>query len=115
MNLKRQSGGNSALIATVAIIWGCATAMMAVCIPMIDMTDDAIILPIFIILGASISTVVAWRSGSRQKGEIDELTNNFRTIQERVIDLETICSAQELEINKKFEQLEPTDQHRSRS
>lgn len=112
MNMKHQSVGNGAKIATTAIIWGFATGMMAICIPMIDMTDFAVILPLAVVLGSSGSTVAVWRSGNRQRGEITELTNKFRVIQERIVDLETICSAQELEIGKKFEELEPKDRHR---
>ena len=115
--MKRQSAGNGPRLATTAIIWGFATAMMAICIPMIGMTIDmtrlAIILPLAVVLGASGSTVIVWRSRDEQRREIDELTNQFRLIQERVIDLETICSTQELDIGKKFEQLEPKDRHRS--
>ena len=112
MNMKRQSVGNGARIATTAIIWGFATGMMAICIPIIDMTNDAVILPLAVVLGTSISTVAVWRNGNRQSGEIDELTNKFRVIQERITDLETICSARELEFGRKFEELEPKDRHR---
>lgn len=113
MNIKRQSAGNGAKIPTTAIIWGFATGMMAICIPIIDMTEDAIILPLAIVLGATGCTIAVWLSGTRQRGEIDELTDKFRVIQERVTDLETICSVQELELSKKFEQLKPKDRHRS--
>ena len=113
MNLKRQSAGNGARIATTAIIWGFATGMIAICIPIIDITDDAIILPLAVVLGTTGSTVVVWLSGGHYRRKIDELSNKLQVIQERVIDLETIRSTQELEIEKKFKELEPKDKHHS--
>lgn len=113
MNLKRQSAGNGARIATTAIIWGFATGMIAICIPIIDITDDAIILPLAVVLGTSGSTVAVWLSGGHYRHKIDDLSNKFQVLQERIMDLETICSTQELEIGRKFEQLEPKDRHHS--
>ncbi|TVQ44665.1 MAG: hypothetical protein EA365_09715 [Gloeocapsa sp. DLM2.Bin57] len=47
-------------IATTAIIWGFGTGMLAITIPIISMTDSGIILPLAVIIGSTVSTVVVW-------------------------------------------------------
>ena len=111
--MKRQSAGYGAKIATTAIIWGFATGMMAICIPIIRMTKSSVALPITVVLGTTVSTVAVWLSGGQQTQKIDELINKCRVIEERLTDLETICNTQEFESRKKFEELEPKDRHRS--
>ena len=47
-------------IGTTAIIWGFSTGMLAICIPLVSMTKSGVILPLAVILGATVSTVVVW-------------------------------------------------------
>ena len=47
-------------IGTTAIIWGFSTGMLAICIPLVSMTKSGIVLPLAVILGATVSTVVVW-------------------------------------------------------
>ncbi|MDF5719217.1 MAG: hypothetical protein PUP91_01735 [Rhizonema sp. PD37] len=103
--MKRQSEGYGPKIATTAIIWGLATAMLAICIPLVTSTGSGVILPLAVILGASGGTVVVWRTKSHRNGEIFELMNNVSELRQRVVDLETICSSDDFEIQKKLKQL----------
>jgi hypothetical protein len=57
-------------IGTTAIIWGFATGMLAICIPLVSMTESGIILPLAVILGATGSTVVVWLSSGQQPRKI---------------------------------------------
>jgi flagellar motor switch protein FliM len=52
--------GNGIKIGTTAIIWGFSTGMLAICIPLISLTHSNIALPLAVILGATISTIVVW-------------------------------------------------------
>ncbi|MEL7035816.1 MAG: hypothetical protein AAFO04_09400 [Cyanobacteria bacterium J06592_8] len=61
-------------IGSTAIIWGFSTGMLAICIPLVSMTESGVILPLAVVIGATISTVVVWLS-SPQVIE-DEKKNN---------------------------------------
>ena len=49
-------------IGSTAIIWGFSTGMLAICIPLVSMTESGVILPLAVVIGATISTVVVWLS-----------------------------------------------------
>lgn len=49
-------------IGSTAIIWSFSTGMLAICIPLVSMTESGVILPLTVVLGATISTVVVWLS-----------------------------------------------------
>ncbi len=107
--MARQSEGTGPKIATTAIIWGFATGMLAICIPIVGMTQSGVILPIAVILGASVGTVVVWQSSSRRSRTISELTNNIQLLNERIVHLEAICSSGESDVQNRLKQLELRD------
>ena len=59
-------------IGSTAIIWGFSTGMLAICIPLISMTESGIILPLAVVVGATLSTVVVWVSSPRQSQKVAE-------------------------------------------
>lgn len=101
--MKNIAEKNGTKIAATAIIWGFTTGIMAISIPLVSISRSGIILPITVIFGASKSTTTIWRS-SNQKAS--ELSNNFQQIEQRLRDLETICSGEQLDITNKFKQLD---------
>ncbi len=58
--MARQGGK----IGSTAIIWSLATGMMAISIPLVNMTHSGVILPVAIVLAASFSTIAVWLSGN---------------------------------------------------
>jgi hypothetical protein len=52
--------GNGVKIGATAIIWGFATGMLAICIPLVNITDSGIVLPLAVIIGATGSTLSVW-------------------------------------------------------
>ena len=60
-NLMARQGSK---IGSTAIIWSLATGMMAISIPLVNMTQSGIILPVAIVLAASFSTIAVWLSGN---------------------------------------------------
>ncbi|MGK7945554.1 MAG: hypothetical protein AB4058_13890 [Microcystaceae cyanobacterium] len=58
--MSEKSSGYGIKIGTTAIIWGFSTGMFAICIPLVPLTHSGIILPLAIIVGATVSTVVVW-------------------------------------------------------
>jgi hypothetical protein len=96
-------------IATTAIIWGFATGMLAICIPLVAITESGPILPLAVILGASGGTLAVWHSAERESAKFSQLKSTVKQLNERVITLEAICSSNELEIQRRFQELEPKD------
>jgi hypothetical protein len=101
--MESQSLGKGALIGITAIIWAFATGMLAICIPLVSMTGSGLILPLAVILGAGVGTVVAWLSPIQQLRKISELTNTIQALEQRVINLETMGRRDELELQQKLE------------
>jgi hypothetical protein len=63
-------------IGSTAIIWGFSTGMLAICIPLISMTESGVILPLSVIIGATISTVVVWLSSSQSSSKVLDKESN---------------------------------------
>ena len=70
--MASQTLGKGSKIGATAIIWGFATGMLAICIPLVSMTESGIILPMAVILGATASSVVVWLSSGQQLRKIAE-------------------------------------------
>ena len=107
--MARQPEGTGPKIATTAIIWGFATGMLSICIPIVGMTQSGVILPLAVVLGASVATVVVWRSSSKRSRTISDLTNSVQHLNERIVTLEAICSSGESDIENRLKQLELRD------
>ncbi|ELR97589.1 hypothetical protein [Gloeocapsa sp. PCC 73106] len=83
--MNNQSMGNGALIGMTAIIWAFATGMLAICIPLVSMTKSGLILPLTVITGSTIATVVVWMSNFNRLS----LRNTIKSLEERINNLET--------------------------
>ena len=92
--MKNNNNNYGAKIAATSIIWGFATGMMALCIPIISISKSDITLPLAVVIGTTIVTVSIWQSGSQKEINSSE---NFQQIEERVRDLETIASSDKLD------------------
>jgi hypothetical protein len=99
--MKHNTEGYGAKVATTAIIWAFATAMLAICIPLVGVTQSGSILPLTLILGVTGITAVVWRTNSTGDGNISELKNNVAELQQRIVDLEAICSSDDRFLNEK--------------
>ena len=94
-------------IRTTAIIWGFSTAMLGICVPLTAIAQSGVILPLAVIFIAGGSTVSVWRSDRKSDShKITASPDRLSAIEARIIDLETICSSQEFERERKFKQLE---------
>ena len=106
--MARKSEKGSRFAAT-SIIWGFATVMLAICIPLVQNNGSATILPLAVILGASVSTVAVCRGSDNQSRNSPLLTNSIKELEHRMSNLEIICSSQELDLQSKIKQLESRD------
>ena len=96
-------------VAATSKIWAFATGMLAICIPLTAVTRSGAILPIVVISGATVGTVAVWRRSDNQSRNSPLLTNSIKELEQRVANLEIICSSQELDLQNKIKQLESRD------
>ncbi len=84
--MERKTANNGAKVGATAIIWSLATGIMALCIPLVKISQGGVMLPLAVIVGVSISTVAIWLSGN-QKANIS--SKEIQQIEQRIRDLET--------------------------
>jgi hypothetical protein len=96
--VERHSGGRGAKIAATAIIWPCAVAMLAICIPIVKVVKSEFV-PLAVILGASGSTALVWFSpaiaSGKQENEWDgssEIVNPEQMTLVKTLDSEDVSS-----------------------
>lgn len=85
-------------------IWGFATVMLVICIPLGFVTGGGVI-ALAAIAGATIATIFVWRSPDR---EDDSLTNSIKNLERRIADLETICT-QEIDVSRRIRRWDTED------
>lgn len=73
-------------------IWGYATMIFLVSLPWSAFTSSDVI-PVAAIAGATVATIVVWRSPDR---EDNSLTDSIKNLERRVSDLETICTQEDV-------------------
>lgn len=72
-------------VAAIAIIWGTATGMLALCIPMLAIVRSAIVLPFVVVIMAGLATMTIWRNSHAQ------VLTHWQ-LEDRVQNLEAICT-----------------------
>jgi len=90
--MGRKSSKRNPKVRATATIWGVATGMLAICIPLVPITGGGIILPLLVILGAGGGTVAVWLSSQQSEKEALRLAQQVEILEERIITLETICT-----------------------
>ena len=96
-------------LATTLGVWIIATGMLALCIPLLTITKSGIIFPLTVVSGASIVAITVWRSSNLQTINSIALSNSMKELEQRVTNLEVICSNEELSFQYKLKQLESKD------
>ncbi len=86
----RQTQGAGFKLAATAIIWGFATGMLGICIPLVSMTDSGFILPLAVIIGASFTTAVVWLSFNRVSSHSVDLSDSIEALKEQEATLDTM-------------------------
>ena len=104
--MAHQTEGQVSKVFATAIIWAFATGMLGICVPLVRMTNSGVLLPLIAILGASGSTLMVWRPVQRRTQTLPEQIANLQTLEQRVKNLETICSSPEFDLQKSLKQVE---------
>ncbi|MEQ9355399.1 MAG: hypothetical protein RIG63_08505 [Coleofasciculus chthonoplastes F3-SA18-01] len=105
----RQTQGAGFKLAATAIIWGFATGMLGICIPLVSMTDSGVILPLAVIIGASFTTTVIWLSFNRVSINTVELSDNIESLKEQEATLDTMDNNEKFDDQNRIKLLEPRD------
>ncbi|GAA6622605.1 hypothetical protein [Scytonema sp. NUACC26] len=98
-----------ARVAATTRIWGISVAMLALCIPLTAITRSSI-LPLATITGAAVGTVAVWRSDDRKYKKNNYLPQDkMELLEQRIADLETIVSSDEIDLQRKIKQIDSRD------
>lgn len=90
-------------------IWVITVAILGVCVPLSAITRSGAILPLVAIGGAAVGTVAVWRS-DEQKSKTNYLQQQqIELLEERLANLETIVSSDDLNLQMKIKQIEARD------
>jgi hypothetical protein len=96
-------------IAATSKIWGFATGMLAICIPLTAVAKGNPILPLAVITGAAVGTTAIWQSSNKKSHNGSLSQNNLEALEERIANLETIIGTEEINLQRKLKQLDSTD------
>lgn len=88
-------------------IWAFATGMLGICIPLSATSNSGAILPLAVVVSAATGTAVVWRSDRKTDTEIEQ--HQMLQIRERLTNLETIVSREDLDLQLKLKHLESRD------
>jgi hypothetical protein len=88
-------------VAATAAIWGISVGLLGVCVPLIALTNSGVLLPLLVLVGASVSTSAIWLSSrSPQPAKQRKLAQTVVTLEERVTNLEAICSSVDWDLSQ---------------
>lgn len=98
LDSEKRDGVRSHLITK---IWGCATGMLGISIPLVAVTHSGAAIPIAVIVGAAVGTVAIWNPFARTSGdgashkELTDSTKKIGELEERLASMEAILSYEE--------------------
>jgi hypothetical protein len=90
-------------------IWGLATGMLAICIPLTAVAKGNPILPLAVITGAAVGTVAVWQPSDKKSPNSTLSPNRLETLEERIANLETIIGTDEVNFQRRLKQLDSTE------
>lgn len=88
--MSQKSTEKDPKVRATATIWGFATGMLGICIPLVAITESGLILPLLVALSAGGGTAAVWLLPDKRQKEEIQLVQTLKTLEERVVALETI-------------------------
>lgn len=99
-------------VAATFLIWGAATGMLAICIPLTALAKGNPILPLAVITGAAVGTGTVWQSSGKKSRNSTLSPNKVEALEERISNLEAIVGSDEINLQRKLNQLNSSDKVR---
>ena len=96
MTLPSEKASKSSMdirLPATSIIWGFATGMLAICLPLSNDTNHGTVISMAIVSAAAVSTVAVWQSSDKKSQSRNEASDRVKEFKERIANLEMIaCS-----------------------
>ena len=83
-------------------IWGFATGMLAICIPLSAVTKSGPIIPIAVISGAAVGTASVWKFSEQKSASRIEASAQLKSLEGRIADLETIIATGDMDWQRRI-------------
>ena len=83
-------------LAATQKIWSLAIGMFAICIPLSNATNSGAILPITVVVGATLGTASVWRASTKESMNNSPVSGKIKQLEERVANLETIITSENI-------------------
>ena len=83
-------------LAATQKIWSLAIGMFAICIPLSNATNSGAILPITVVVGATLGTASVWRASTKESMNNSQVSGKIKQLEERVANLETIITSENI-------------------
>lgn len=96
-------------ISVTSKIWGYATGMLAICIPLSAATESGPIIPIAVVSGAAVGTAAVWKSSDQKSQNSIEASNKVKELEERIADLETIVARDDIDLQRRIQPFVTSD------
>ncbi|MBW4543572.1 MAG: hypothetical protein KME25_03850 [Symplocastrum torsivum CPER-KK1] len=96
MTLPSEKASKSSMdirLPATSIIWGFATGMLALCLPLSNDTNHGTVISIAIVSAAAVSTVAVWQSSDKKSQTRNEASDRVKEFKERIANLEMIASS----------------------
>jgi hypothetical protein len=88
--MKPKADSQGFKLSVIVIIWGLIIGILAVCVALVSSKTGIVILSLDLIICLSGSLVAIWHTSSAQTTKISELTKIVKTLNKRVVELETV-------------------------
>ena len=88
--MRRKSAQYNPKNRATAVIWGATVGLFALCIPLTAVVQSGPLLPIFVILGASVGTAAVWLAPTQLHREE---APTIKSLEDRIMNLEAICTS----------------------
>ncbi len=95
-----------ARVTATSRIWRLAVGMLVICIPLSPATKSGASIPLATIAGAAIGTVAVWRSEEKKSKTNYLQQQQVELLEQRLANLETIVSIDDLDLQRKIKKLE---------
>lgn len=94
-------------------IWGFATGMLAICIPLSSTTGSGPLIPLAIIVGTTVSTLKIWQDKEddrkTQPGDRLSSSTQVKLLEERIKTLETIATGSDIDLQRRLDAIARRD------
>ncbi|MBC8123516.1 MAG: hypothetical protein H7Y22_16980 [Gemmatimonadaceae bacterium] len=109
MSLRREltGGDENTRVKASFIVWGCATGMMAISIPLTALAGSGALIPLGVLAAAATATWKIWQLPSTRSDQASSLVDRrAKQLEERLSNLETIVLREDVDLKAKLTHLD---------